>query len=402
MHSHTRSLHLVDSTALLPSSNTTLSEDARLYEVSSSGLSLLGTLWEVDQFVDLEPIRQKYADDWRLAKRPDADGPSQRQTISLILFEIIMLLKSKDMIQAADAILNSLSNPSWRSRDRDTGSDIVESILETPAIPATESQDIFMFSGTIGGMPHQSWLIDRIMNTGGVWLAKPVDCYQLPFAADMDAVFASKRNFPAVSRSQNLLSNKMLHGAGAEAAPIHTWLNHIFQLSSNLAQETHCGRLFSVALLTKLIAKWRDEAPDPKEINKQSSGTSENDANRPESSSLSSRLDALFSSIVPLAQWSLLLTGQVERSEFLDRRAVFDIEGSETIGKYILTPFQAQLESVPRSRARNLSVSWVVRLVQNDKVNEDKDEETRKLRVTGMVKGMWRYTFLKSGRFTLV
>ena len=400
VHLHTENLHLVDSTTLLPSSNMTISEDARMYRLSSRGLSVFATLWEVVDFVDLEPIRQKYAGDWKLVKQPGTSNQDRRQATTDIFFEVIMLLKSRGMIQAADAVLNSVSDPLWRSQDRHTGSDVVESVLQIPSVPATESQNMFVFSWVIGGMPHQSWLIDRIMNKGGIWLAKPVDCYGLPFGADVDAVSTSKHNSPStVSRALDLYSNMVLHGAGEEGASMHTWMHHIFEASAHLADETHCGRLFQVSLFTKLIAKWLGDSMNPSEpTDNRASVDRIATAN---ASGETSKLDSMLSSIIPLAQWSRLLTGQVDRSEFLDRRAIFDIEGSDMTGSFVLTPFQAQLESVPRPRARNLSVSWTVRSVENDEISGTKDSE-KKFRVTGMVRGMWKYTFLNSGRFTLV
>ncbi|KAH8664370.1 heterokaryon incompatibility protein-domain-containing protein [Xylariales sp. PMI_506] len=389
VHSLTKNLHLLDSAILLPSSNTTIVEDARMYSLSSDGLSLLGTLWEIADFIDLEPIKVKHSDGWRLAKQPEAGPQARRQATALILFDTIMLLKTNGMIQAADAILNSVSDPLWCSQDRNTGSDVVESVLQMPTDLTVEKQeDMFLFSWVIGGMPHQSWIIDRIMDTGGIWLSRPVDCYKLPFRSDMDSSSEPKSKLhPTRSRSLELFSK-------LTSSSVQTWMNHIFEASAHLAEESHCGRLFQISFFTKLLARLQDD-----ELS--SDGTT---AAREDTPGRLSKLASLFSGIVPLAQWSRLLTEQVHQSEFLDRRAIFDVEGSESRKVLVLTPFQAQLESVPRSKVRNFSVSWTVEPADGggEGIGENNEEVEKRFRVTGMVKGMWRYTLLNSGRFTLV
>ncbi len=65
-----------------------------MYKLSSDGLSILGTLWKVTEFVTLEPIRLKYAEIWGLLKMPGAPNQMKRKVIVHIFFEIIMMLKT--------------------------------------------------------------------------------------------------------------------------------------------------------------------------------------------------------------------------------------------------------------------------------------------------------------------
>jgi hypothetical protein len=353
-----------------------------MYELSSGGLSLMGTPWEVNEFVALEPIRLKHYDSWKQAKQAESDTSTRRQATAQILFDTILFLRDKGMIQTADAIMNSVSDPVWCSHDRLTGSDVIESVLSMPADPATEPQDnMFWFSWTAGRMPHQSWIIDRTMDLGGIWIAAPLDCNKFSFGSNVNTTVQSRNNSPpSFSGSLDLYSK-------LESSSMEDWLGYIFEASTNLAKETHCGRLFQASFLAKLMQRLQD--------------TRLLQESETEPSRERSALDTFVSDIVPLAQWSRLLAEQVDRSEFLDRRAIFNVDGSRPGGQLILTPFQAQLESVPRAKTRNLSISWIVEPVEGEDV-EGREEKTNRFRVTGMVPGMWRYTLLNSGVFTLV
>ncbi|KAI8272488.1 hypothetical protein K4K60_012529 [Colletotrichum sp. SAR11_57] len=108
--------------------------------------------------------------------------------------------------------------------------------------------------------------------------------------------------------------------------------------SAHLSSQTHAERLLQISLLTKFLDLMND---------------------RFLTSSAESKSASLLRNMIPLQMYSGLLAGQISASEFTDRRAVFDLGGEDALGTLVLTPFQAQLESIPRPKTRGLSVSTV-------------------------------------------
>lgn len=371
LHSLTSSLRLADAATLTPSSNTAVPDDPRLYTLSSKGLSLAGTLWKVTSFVPLSPIKLKYASAWHRAKLPGVPPSTRRQALTHILHETLTLLKSQNMIQIADAIFNSTSDAKYRAQAPDTP---LESVLQIPEDDSIANRDgMFWFSWAMTEqLPHQAWIVDRIMELGGLWVAEPVDAGYLPFNPHPPSPSPSPSPAPAPMAEQwpALLSN----------LDPSAMISFFRSTSAHLSTQTHAERLLQISLLTKFLDLMND---------------------RFSTSSPESRSASLLRNMAPLQMYSGLLAGQVSASEFTDRRAIFDLGGEYALGTLVLTPFQAQLESIPRPKTRGLSVSWVVEEVEGSEDSGVGEEEEMRFRVRGMVKGVWRFTLLHSGRYTL-
>ncbi|KAF3805198.1 hypothetical protein GCG54_00010475 [Colletotrichum gloeosporioides] len=373
LHSLTRTLRLSDAATLTPSSNTAVPDDPRLYTLSSKGLSLAGTLWKVTSFVSLEPIKLKYASAWHRAKLPGVPPSTRRQALTHILHETLTLLKARNMLQLADAIFNSTSDAKYRAQTPDTP---LESVLQIPEDTNIANRDgMFWFSWAVAEkLPHQAWIADRIMELGGVWVAEPVDAGYLPFnphPPSPDPESEPAAAVPGAEQWPSLLSD----------LDPSAMISFFRSTSAHLSTQTHAERLLQISLLTKFIDLMND---------------------RFLSTSSRSKSASPLRNMVPIRMYSGLLAGQISASEFTDRRAVFDLGGEDALGTLVLTPFQAQLESIPRSKTRGLSVSWVVEEVERSEDSGVGEEEEMRFRVMGTVKGMWRFTLLHSGRYTLV
>ncbi|KAJ0268027.1 hypothetical protein COL940_013786 [Colletotrichum noveboracense] len=372
LHSLTSSLRLADAATLTPSSNTAVPDDPRLYTLSSKGLSLAGTLWKVTSFVPLEPIKLKYASAWHRAKLPGVPPSTRRQALTHILHETLTLLKARNMLQLADAIFNSTSDAKYRAQTPDTP---LESVLQISEDTNIANRDgMFWFSWAMTEqLPHEAWIVDRIMELGGVWIAEPVDAGYLPFNPHPPSPSPSPSPAPAPMAEQwpSLLSN----------LDPSAMISFFRSTSAHLSSQTHAERLLQISLLTKFLDLMND---------------------RFLTSSPESKPASLLRNMVPLQMYSGLLAGQVSASEFIDRRAVFDLDGEDALGTLVLTPFQAQLESIPRPKTRGLSVSWVVEEVEGSEDSGVGGDEEMRFRVRGMVKGVWRFTLLHSGQYTVV
>lgn len=82
------------------------------------------------------------------------------------------------------------------------------------------------------------------------------------------------------------------------------------------------------------------------------------------------------------------------------RRAVFDLDGSISNSPLVLTPFQMSLESIPRSAARSMSVSWVVEPKPGAPIDVPGVEEAHQVR--NMVQGMWEFSMRQWRRYLIV
>ncbi|KAF9870557.1 hypothetical protein CkaCkLH20_11863 [Colletotrichum karsti] len=228
-HSLTQDPRFVYSTMMVPASNTTVADDHRQYGLSASGLSLLGTLWQVKEFISLKLIKTKHFARWQEAKKSGTSADVRREAVGQVIFDIIMLLRAKGDIEVADAILNSTSDPKFRDRappraapepekgfmkgpfSRKTRTDsqtvsttskdrrgnifqadsIVESVLEMPRDLTEPPENMFWLSWQPSGerTMHQSWIVDRVMENGGLWLAHPADEWNagIPFGVNRQA-----------------------------------------------------------------------------------------------------------------------------------------------------------------------------------------------------------------------
>ncbi|KAI8677386.1 HET domain-containing protein [Fusarium sp. Ph1] len=319
-------------------------------DLSYNGLSILGHLWEKDRFISLESLQIKHARSWEQLRtgkgHSKPDGETVRLATTHIMFKIIELLASKGEKELADSILNSTSNRYWNSRsDLD---DMIESVDEfPPGLQVENRAGMFALDSSPDGRYHQSWIIDRVMEQGGLWSWALVNnTPRSDLTAEPSEQGSHKeleKRFENYKHSKMLIISSMLSRMGEEAAK--QVMSENPGMKNSLMKHSAAGSIMAL-YMTKV-------------------GTQGPDMGR--------------------------------------RRATFDVDVSMG-GAFVLTPFQMVLESLPRPSIRGVSVSWVVEETDSrfDVPNRAHEEKERCFKVKGMARGMWRFILLSTGRYTLV
>lgn len=262
------------------------------------------------------------------------------------MFKIIELLASKGEKDLADSILNSTSNRYWNSRsDLD---DMIESVDKFPPCLQVENRaGMFALDPTPDGGYHQSWIIDRVMEQGGLW-------------------------------SWTLVSNTPRSDLTAKPSEQESYK----ELEKSFADHKHSKML----IISSMLSRMGEEAA--KEVMPNNPGMK----NSLMKHSAAGSIMALYMTKVG-----------TQGPEMGRRRATFDVDVS--MGEaFVLTPFQMVLESLPRPTIRGMSVSWVVEETNSrfDFPNLAHEEKEIGFNVKGMARGMWRFILLSTGRYTLV
>lgn len=427
-----KQLHHVEAETLNPAGPTAGTTVAASH-ISAQGLSLQGLLWKVDEFIGLPAIKEKYAEPWSRVSRarndhnvdsnemehrmkpfPDPTDFIRRRQLAAteILFEILMSLCEKGRKDVANVILNSTSDCTWRNPRGDA---CIESVDEFPDYLKVENRKgMFRLDEGPGGKFRQEWLIDRVLNQGGLWLARAM----APLG-----VAARKFGPPMVERATSAGQDTTSHIESSSLRNIGPFLTctsanaaGAFEPSLREIDNVHS----TAALRPKLISLNRRGLPQ-----------------------ITSHSQAMF--------WTSLLTQKAKSSmaQYDEKRegmdadtsmqyrpalmtqnligvsllglpyapyAVFDIDGSTSDEVLVLTPHQHMLESIPRPDIRSLSISWVVEPINEGNVEDSIEAEVTKstadlpefsaatpnLRAKGMVRGMWNYSYMAHGRFDIV
>ncbi|RMJ15404.1 hypothetical protein CDV36_004942 [Fusarium kuroshium] len=352
VHNFSRNTPLLQANEWNPFGAFSLENVGSTVDLSKNGLSILGHLWKKDRFISLESLQIKHAHSWKQLHtgnlRPGDE--TVRLATTHLLFKIIESLASKGEKELADSILNSTSNRYWNTRRSKLGdlSPMIESVDEFPPGLQVESRaGMFALDPTPDGRYLQSWIIDRVMEQGGLWSWALVN--NTP-RSDLTAK-------PSEKEAYEKLGEKFSNRSHSSMLIIGSILSSMGEMATREVMSTNPGMESSLM--------------------KHSAAAS---------------IMALYMSKVGS-----------QGSEIGLRRATFDVDVSmgET---FVLTPFQMVLESLPRPTMRGLSVSWVVEETDGrpDVPNSEVEEKERCFRVKGMARGMWRFILLSTGRYTLV
>lgn len=429
----TKQLHHVEAETLNPT-GPTAGTTVAVSLISAQGLSLQGLLWKVDEFIGLPAIKDKYAEPWSRVSRarndrnvdsnetehrmkpfPDPTDFIRRCQLAAteILFEILMSLCEKGRKDVVNVILNSTSDCTWRNPRGDA---CIESVDEFPEYLKVENRKgMFRLDEGPGGKFRQEWLIDRVLDQGGLWLARamapPLGVAARKFgpamveraaAAGQDTI--SPINSSSLRNISPFLTRTSVNAAGAfepslcEIDNVHSTADPRPKLISldrgGLPQITsHSQAMFWTTLLTQ-------KAKDP---------MAQHDEKR-------EGMDADTSMQYRPALMTQNLIGVSLLGLPYAPYAVFDIDGSTSDEVLVLTPHQHVLESIPRPDIRSLSISWVVEPINEGNVTDSIEAEvtkstadlpefsaaTPKIRAKGMVRGMWNYSYMAHGRFDIV
>lgn len=387
-HSITKRIQDVQAVCHSPNGNLAGSAVAQWISLSADGLSTLGNLWRLDRFVELRRLQTKHAESWLRLRRANRGSQPPTYTAKLatthLLFEIINALVSKGEKQLANAILNSTSNPFWK-RERDAkgvawGSGIIESVDEfPPGLSVENRKGMFALKPSQDGWFHECWIVDRVMEKGGLWTGT-LETTNAFFEADN-----------ASRGADGIIEIDDTNGGSEMATETIANVNedpftHSHQETGPGARpDSHSHRMFILKILTKLAAHFEEIEPEET------------------TPSVSSHVatDPLNIAIFAQSAADAVKNGTKER----ERRAVFDLDGSPDGSVRVLVPFQLVLESIPRPEIRSMAVSWVVEELAEAVATTGtggSGQLQRKFRVTGMVQGMWQFTLSFGGRYTLV
>lgn len=282
-----------------------------------------------------------------------------------LLFEIIDYLISKGHKRVANSILNSTSNYQWRCQDK-FFCDMVESVDQFPPSLSVENwKGMFSLEPSPDGRYYQCWIIDRIMEKGCIWAAKLAkNKYELLGRVGQDTPSSDGKS---LAESQTRTSSEFQHqdprsserqgrteetaDPGLASPGLTSTGGDPGQAEETEARETiamkdprwsypksHSKLMLRASTMTQLVDLVSLADKDPSDF----------------SESLTSSLGVLMYSCIGLDN-----PCPPEKDD-PGRRAVFDLDGSISNAPLVLTPLQMVLESIPRSAARSMSVSWVV------------------------------------------
>ncbi|RSL64479.1 hypothetical protein CEP54_004704 [Fusarium duplospermum] len=302
--------------------------------LSENGLSILGHLWKKDRFISLESLQIKHAHSWKQLHTDAGQKPSEK-TVRLatthLLFKIIESLASKGEKELADSIFNSTSNRYWKTRRSKLGDlgPMIESVDEfPPGLQVENRAGMFDLDPTPDGRYRQSWIIDRVMEQGGLWSWALVN--NTP-RSDLTAKSSKKDAYEKLGKA---------------------FSNH-----------NHSSMLIIGSILSTVAETAAREVMS----------TNPGMENSLMKHSAAASFMALYMSKVGS-----------QGSEMGRRRATFDVDASMGEETFVLTPFQMVLESLPRPTMRGLSVSWVVEETDGRLYapNSELDEKERNLNET--------------------
>lgn len=161
-----------------------------LFRLSEQKCQIPGSLWEISHFIKLEKLRDYYAEDWFNLRRPHSSPRRGLHIISKrvvghsrvpraiylaktqILFDVLLHLRRDGEVEVADAIWQSTMNAGWAKslgehiHSRGTNA-MIESVNDFPAHLRLECR-----KGMFDLNDHQTWLIDQIVQHGGLWAAR--------------------------------------------------------------------------------------------------------------------------------------------------------------------------------------------------------------------------------------
>ncbi|KAJ4169822.1 hypothetical protein NW754_005969 [Fusarium falciforme] len=224
VHSLSRKIPLLQVSEWNPFGAFSLENVGSTVDLSYNGLSILGHLWKKDRFISLESLQIKHARSWEQLRtgkgHSKPDGETVRLATTHIMFKIIETLVSKGEKELADSILNSTSNRYWNSHsDLD---DMIESVDEfPPGLQVENRAGMFALDPALDGRYHQSWIIDRVMEQGGLWswaLVNNTPKSDLTAeASEQEADKELEKHFANHNHSRMLIIASMLSRMGEEA-----------------------------------------------------------------------------------------------------------------------------------------------------------------------------------------
>ncbi|KAF1845410.1 uncharacterized protein K460DRAFT_108754 [Cucurbitaria berberidis CBS 394.84] len=417
------------------------------YLLSSNGLRLAGFLWKPHTFIHLPSIQKKYHQSWlslneeryqlilNYNKTPREHTPWQRShstlsrhmdrrklAVTQIMFDTLVDLRGAGEVATADAIWQSVWDPSW-PKGRTTVKKLIESVSQFPDNLQVQNRgEMFRLERTEHMAYHPEWLINRIISHGGLWsysLVKATqddvylhcteeskksekqgknrdtkDLFDESYADD-DLELPPTASLSSESQNDEIAEE---HGDGFTRVCINGKEMNIRTRNTKDGNhdmaflQTSLGLTMVGFMLQKtmeiFITRWvcypQIEKPP---------GFSRSPAYYSQAAFLGN-LDMFGNGKYPLGDVRCFhdLFG------FSKQRAVFDVDRSDGEGSLVLTPFQLALEGIVAPDLRRMSISRVVDKVPVGTV----DDGYETFRTRYMVKGMWCSLMYPGGRYNLI
>jgi hypothetical protein len=355
---------------------------ANLYQLNKDGYTIPGLLWQLDEYIDFSSFKEEYSKEWSDMRRSHKaqqvalaaypafyhENVSKKNLLitTHMIFEILNFLKHQNHIEVADAIWQSVFNAEWKIPGS-SKTDSVESVLEIFDSPEKlepeDRVDMFYLQENKDGSCHCWWLIDRIMEKGGLWIGSLA---RLP-SMDVLGLMTDREDFEATMGLARQTGKAKISNEKAYTSAIRRKLGSAMLRLLN----QHQVRTDEYASMGESI--------------------------QPEA-------------ISNFAYTTGLLTDYLEgyQNDLFRHRAVFDVDEPFDM---VLTPFNSRLEGLPTADLRSMSTSWVVQKIEDVvplEVNQAEEEagrkhQTEKYQPLGMVQGMWKVLDPPIwSRFTLV
>lgn len=302
-------------------------------------------------------LKIKHAGAWRRLQTAKGTSLPTNRTIQLatthLLFEVLEALVSRGENQLADSILNSTSDWQWNQNPYSSAHDVVESVDQFPSGLSIENRKGMFALDPIPDMGYyQVWIIDRVMEQGGLWVWEFLKTSPEDYMPDTD--------LPETSETPNPWSH---------------------------------NKALMVGSMMTTVAEVVTDPQDEKESNSNANDTGDPPRHLMDVSRTARSVALGFDA-----------ARRTPHRELMSRRATFDIDVDVNGDTLVLTPFQMVLESIPRAALRAMSVSWVVEALHSTKTNAN-DEATgndQQFKVRDIVRGMWKFTMVPTGRYTIV
>ena len=321
----------------------------------------------------------------------------RERAITQILFDILTELKQRDEYAAADAIWQSVWNPSWLRAS--ISHKLVQSVRQFPRNIKVENRRA-MFELTCVDILtfHPEWLIERILNHGNIRLA----CLVRTSEQDryVDYTIGEDKKPKSAMPQLNDLFDKMYKDFGKEGAQAEANETRLEQSPTSGKDDVKAapslkelpsfapltgGNISMMNLTGGLVQQIVEIFTSTLAVYPTSGGPTE------------FRLSSAYTN--QLILFGSLFDSGATRSEFLRGQcAVFDVDSLDDERGLILTPFQLPLERIPTPDLRWMSVSHIFERVKG---REGLDEyET--FRTKRLVRGMWQLMDFPDGRYNLV
>ncbi|KAK6841063.1 hypothetical protein PG987_001923 [Apiospora arundinis] len=346
VHLSMTKLQHVESMTWNPGSNLSMGNVGAIVDVSERGLSVSGFLWKIDDFIPLKSFQVKYADSWRrLTASIEGGSSTASQTIKKatthILFELIQQLASTGHNAVANAIWNSTANWQWN-----------------------QSLDSLCMLEKVDQFP-QGLQVENEGGHGGIRVAS--------------AFLPAEPGLPDLPHPSP--SDISVTDGEHDIKHTHEESHHHELRSKETEPWTHSRYMLSLRLTSMMF----ETIPSNHE--------SEDDFGMKEHLFMSPENLSMFihANGIPKDEWG----------DIASQRAIFDVEmpddGQE---EWVLSPFQMELESLPRPERRACSVSWTIEPVSL--VTEESEQPRQTFRTRQMVRGMWQFKQIPQGRYNLV